>query len=265
MLRHASALATLTLVYVLSGCGEGGTVTGPEGLSSLERSAMEEIALERVTDLFWVGDGTHGGSFPSLAAAYSLPATPAGYLASAIVDPAFDAGVFEPTCGPSVVEDVRQCLRLVKHEDGDWELQVYFTVPPDRTPRARPELTYRGEPPVSSVRYRPQPLRIWNVRMTGESEPVSVSTELEESYALTSEKGVDVSIAVEGTLQVDLTEPRLAEAIFRVSGLDGCDRLQVEFRGVADGETGGDVRCGDRVWAEFAFTPGQPLELVWRE
>lgn len=265
MRRPLIALVSLTLTCLLSGCGDGSTLTGPGGLSSLERSAIEEIALERVEDLFWVAEGTHGGTFPSLGAAYSLPATPAGYLATVTVDPAFEPGVFEPTCGASVVEDVQQCLRLVKREDGDWQLQVYFTLPSDRTPRVRPELTYRGESPVGVVRYRPQPLRTWNVVMKGESEPVSVSTELAESYTLTSEADETLAISVEGKLEADVDEPRVAHAAFRVIGLDGCDRLQVEFRAVDDGESGGDVRCGDRVWAEFAFTPQQPLELLWRD
>lgn len=265
MRGRVTALASLTLTYLLSGCGDGGTVTGPGGLSSLERRAIEEIALERVEDLFWVADGTHGGAFPNLAAAYSIPATPAGYLASVTVDPAFQPGVFEPTCGAAVVEGVQQCLRLVKREDGDWQLQVYFTVPPDRTPRARPELTYVGEIPVETVRYRPQPLRVWNVRMAGETEPVGVSTELAENFTLTAEEGATVDVGVLGTLEADLTGPRVVDVAFRVSGLDGCDQLQIAFHAVGDGESGGDVRCGDRVWAEFAFTPGRPLELLWTD
>lgn len=272
--RVGSASRAARIVGVLSGCvpavlsagcGDGG-VTGPEALSSFERAAVEEIAVDHVMDLLWVADGSHGGTYPHLAYAYGLPGVHGGILASITVDPSFEPGLFEPYCDASIIEGVRQCARVRRYEDGDYEIQVYYTIPPDRTPRAREEITHAGDAPVATVRHRPQPLRVWAYQVTPDGSVVSAaSAQVDEGFTFTSAEGASVELGLEGVMTVDLGEPQEVHADLSLAGLPACAELGIAFDGVEHGDAGGEIRCGDRVWADLVFAAGEPLDVMWRD
>lgn len=258
----AAALALLSA----GGCDDGGGMTEPESLSSFEKAVIEEIAVDHVMDLFWVADGSHGGTFPQLAYAYGLPGAEAGILASVTVDPSFEPGLYAPYCQPSILDGVRQCARSERHEDGDYDFQVYYTLPPDSTPRASPELTYTGETPVATVRYEPQPLRVWAHRVTPDGSVVSgVSVQIDEAFTVTSDDGASIELDVDGTMTADLEGSEAVEVDLSVAGSPACADLRIAFDGVARDDAVGDIRCGERVLADLVFTPHEPLDVAWRE
>ena len=259
---RVAVVAVLAIATVL-GCADGDPPTGPGGLSDLERAAVEDVALDRVNDVLWVAAGTRGGTFPRLAYAFSLPGVDAGVLASITVDPSFEPGLFEPFCSPSAVQGLQECVRVRLHRDGDWDLQVYVTVPPDRAPRQRPDLEYGSSAPLVAVRYDPQPLRVWSFRATPSGDVTSASAAVEERFTLTDGEGGGLSLLVSGTAEARPAPGQDAELRLSLEGLSACQELDVRFAAAQD-DGGGDVRCGDAVWADIAFTPGEPPAVRWR-
>lgn len=260
-----AAVVALLAVATGAGCGERAAPTGPEELSDLDRAAVEDVALDQVGDALWVVSGTHGGTFPRLAYAFSLPGVDAGILASVTVDPSFEPGLFEPYCSPSAVQGLQGCARARLSEDGDWAFQVYFTVPPDRTPRQRPDLEYGGPPPVVAVRYEPQPLRVWSFRATPGGEVTGASAAVDERLTLTDDEGHTLSLVVKGTVEALVEPGQEVDLRLAIQGLSACPELRVRFAAAGPGDGGGDVRCADVVWADIGFTPGEPPEVRWRD
>jgi hypothetical protein len=260
-----STVAGAFITGLLAGCGDGGDIVGPDSLSTFARSVVEEIAVDQVMDLLWVVDGTHGGTFPRLAFAFSLPGVHAGILGSATVVPTEEAGLFEPSCDTSVQEDVQYCLRLRLHEGGDYDFQVYYTLSPDPAPRLQPDLTYAGEAPAATVRYEPQPLRIWEFDLTPEREVVAVSVQIDEQFTVTPGTGASVSLTVAGVMEGIFDEQQELSVDLALAGLPACAELRILFHGIQHGAAGGEIRCGSRLWADLVFAPGEPLHVAWRE
>jgi len=264
-IKLALRTGALGAAALLAACSDAAELTGPERLSAFERTVLEGTALDALMDLFWVVDGSHGGSFPRLGFAFSLSAVHAGLLGSITVDAAQEPGLFDPYCDASILEGVQNCLRLQLHEDGDYDLQVYYTLPPDLTPRMQPHITYSGEAPVSTVRYEPQPLRVWEFQTTPAGELSEVSVQFDERFTVTSPGDGAIELTVDGTMVGALAQPQQVHASLAVAGLSACAQLRIEFDGVEDGTASGEIRCGGRLWADLRFEPGEPLEVAWRD
>jgi hypothetical protein len=257
--------SALIVAGLQGGCDDSGPPTGPDDLSPLDRSVVEEIAVDRIMDLFWVADASHGGTLPSLGYAFSLPGVAASILGSATVDPSLEAGLFEPFCDASSVEGVQTCIRLRLYENGNYDFQVYYTTPPDSLPRLQPDLVYAGEDPLVTVRYAPQPLRVWKYLLTPEREVTTVSLQVEERFVLTVADAMPMELGMDGVLEAAFEQPQEVHADLSVTGLPTCASLRITFAGVHEGAAGGEIRCGDAVWAELLFIPGQPLGVEWRD
>lgn len=263
-------VAGLVLGALIGGCDEGGT-TGPSpgSLTLLQRGALEEVAVDRVLDLFWVGSQTGGGTFPSLGYSYGLPGVGGGALAAITVDPSTGPGLGEAFCTPSPVGEVRQCLRVRITEGGDYDLQVYFTSPSESLPRMEPSLAFPGEEQVATVRFRPQPLRVWEFDLTPEGGVIGASATVGENFTLISEQGSSVELAVDGTMDASFGDPREVSLDLTVRGLSACSEITLGFedadRDGADDEVKGTIRCGDRVWAEVRSSSDEPVRVVWRD
>lgn len=252
-------------VLGLLACEGGSDPVGTgELLSTFERAVVEEVAVDRIMDLLWVADGSHGGALPRLAFAFALPGVHAGILGSLTTDASFEPGLFEPFCGPATLEGMLDCLRLRHLESGDWEVQAYYTIPPDQTPRMQPDLSYAGEGSVATVRFAPQPYRVWRFR-TGGEDVLAVSADVDDRFSVTSAGGAALDAAVKGTLEAELTEPQEVRVELSVSGLPACPELVVALQGVGHGDSGGEVRCGAEVRADVELVPGEPVRVVWRD
>lgn len=270
--HHPSARGTLlagTLlggILLLTACSDDGvTGPGPEGLDSFRRAVIEEVAVDRIMDLTWVAD-SHGGQFPQLSFAYGLAGVGAGVLASVTVDSSFEPGLYAPYCTPTALDGIQWCARNRLREDGAWEIGVYFTVPPDSTPRQQPALAYKGEEPVGTVIHRPQPLRVWVFRATRAGEVSGVFARLDERLTVTSQAGTAAEFSVAGDLEADLEATEELRVDLSVGGLEACSELRVSLHAVhGDGVSDGEIRCGDRVWADITFAPGEPADVVWRD
>lgn len=262
-------VGAVLVVQLLGACAGDGGVTGPtpSDLTSFERTALEEVAVDRVTDLFWVASGTSGGSLPHLAYAFGLPGVGDGVLAAVTVDPSLDPGTFEPSCMPSTVDGVRECARIRLLQDGDYEFDVYYVHPPGETPRSDAELGYAGETPVASVLHRPQPLRVWRFALSSGNQVSGASSVIEERFTLVPEDGPALELGVEGILEASLDPPAEVRLDLTVEGIGVCSELRIDFEdaendGTAEGAKGG-IRCEGRLWAELVFAPGEPVEVIW--
>lgn len=238
---------------------------GPGALTTFERAALEELAADHVTDAHWVASGTSGGTFPRLAYAYRLPGRKGGILGLVTVDSRFPPDLFDPFCKEAEIEGLEHCLRIRKRVDGSYRLQVYFTLAPDETPRTRPELTYAGSGQVATVRFRPQPLRIWLFRFASGETPVRATAELDERFRLTATGRGSVRVSIQGALNVDLTNPRAIEAELSVGGFNGCESLRLTYESVHGQPGHGAIACGPRQWAELSSgdTPDRPVVVTW--
>jgi hypothetical protein len=164
-----------------------------------------------------------------------------------------------------VQEDVQYCLRLRLHDGDDYDFQVYYTLSPDPTPRLQPDLTYAGEGPAATVRYQPQPLRVWEFDLTPEREVVAVSVQIDEQFTVTSGTGASLSLTVAGVMEGTFDEQQELSVDLALAGLPACAELRILFHGIQHGAAGGEIRCGSRLWADLVFAPGEPLHVAWRE
>lgn len=263
--RRAGGSGAVLGVLGLVACEGGSDPVGTgELLSTFERAVVEDVALDRIMDLLWVADGSQGGALPRLAFAFALPGVDAGLLGSLTTDTSFEPGLFEPSCGPSTLEGILDCLRLRHLENGDWEVQAYYTIPPDQTPRMQPDISYAGEGGVATVRFAPQPYRAWRFRTEGQ-DVLTVSADVDDRFTVTSAGGTALDAVVAGTLEAELTEPQVVRVELSVSGLPACPELVVELQGVEHGDSGGEIRCGPEVRADVELVRGEPVRVVWRD
>lgn len=271
IIRKYRRIPTLFLALFLVGCGgnEGPVAPTPEALSSFERAVIEEVVADGVADLFWVASGTSGGMFPHLAYGYGLLGVGAGTLAAVTVDPSFEPGLFDPYCSRFTVEGVRQCARIRLRENGEYEVHVYYVSPSDSVPRLRPALAFAGENPVATVRYRPQPLRVWTFEVTSESEVMGASAPIDERLTLTSTEDTSIELEVRGSLVASLEGSREVRLGLTVGGIAACSEIHVAFEDdeehEVNGGTAGEIRCGDRLWAELTVGSGTPVAVTWVE
>lgn len=263
--RRARRVGVLLGILWLGGCDRGGDLVGPgTRLTSFERAVVAEVAIDHITDLFWVADGTHGGPFPRLAFAFGLPGVHAGLLGSATTDASFEPRLYDPSCSPAAVAGLLDCLRLRRLESGDWEFEAYYTIPLDQTPRVRPDVSYDGETEVTTVRFAPQPYRAWLFR-TADQDVVAVSADVDERFTVTSVGGASLDVSVTGTLESDLAEPQEVRVELFVRGAPACPELLITFHGIQHGDLGGEIRCGVDVRATVAHVPGELPRVVWRD
>lgn len=267
--RHRGLVLVGTLVAGLApwGCSDGGGVTPPgiDDLTAFQRAVIEEVAADRIHDLSWVA-GSTGGSFPHLAYALGLPGVDAGILEAATVDPDTEPGLYDPFCTRSVLEDLRRCTRIRVRADGDFEFQSYYVRPPAETPGEGTTLSYAGEAPVATVEYRPGPLRVWRFGLADGGAVTEARTDLEERFTVTDEGGAALEVTVEGSLEADLEPPEVLRADLSLAGASPCTDLRVAVRRAHDdGDSGGEILCGNEVWADLVWTPGEPVTARWRE